>query len=78
MSIPIPTDWGTHRAQRYTFGHISQVLYSIIPIFNDFVNQFVPNDFISLLKIPMYWGPGGPQSKAPNYAYAVLIDGTIY
>lgn len=30
---------------------ISQVLYSIIPIFHDFVNQVAPNDFISLFSV---------------------------
>lgn len=39
------TDWGTRRPQRY---FLSEVLYSIIVIFHDFVSRCVPNDFISL------------------------------
>lgn len=36
-----PTDCGPCWPQRYTFCHISQVIYSIISIVHDFVNQFV-------------------------------------
>ena len=34
---------------RDVFFHISELLYSVIRIFRDIVNQFVPNDFIALL-----------------------------
>lgn len=42
LKIPTlnPSPWGTCRLQRSNFCHISQLLFSTISLFHDFVNQF--------------------------------------
>lgn len=75
-----PTNWGTHRPQRLVICH-----WSIIPTFKFFMTLSIilflmtsVSVLISALNIPRYWGPGGPTSKAPNFAGAVLIEGALY